>query len=90
MPKRMRSSSRWASKTKSHVKGKYNLQPGSVSLNPPEIIPFVIQFRRFDDLTIYPIRLTIEELDWRLSVGIDLNQNCFTLSVNSVPFAELP
>ena len=70
MPKRMQSSSQWASKTKLRVKGKYSLQSDRQVL---QIISSVVQFRRFDDLTIYPILLTVDELDWRLSVGIDLN-----------------
>ena len=46
--------------------------------------------RRYDDLSVYPIMLMYEELSWKLSVGIDLKNECYTLDVNQVSVHDLP
>ena len=41
-------------------------------------------------MTIYPIQLAYNELNWRLSVSYDSAQNCFMLTVNQVSVLNLP
>ena len=47
-------------------------------------------YRRFDDPSIYPIPITYKELDWRLAVNFDPEEDNFVLSVNDVPVSDLP
>ena len=41
-------------------------------------------------MSIYPIQLAYDELNWRFSVSYDSAQNCFTLTVNQVSVFDLP
>ena len=50
----------------------------------------VFDFRRYNDLSIYPIKLMFDEHGWILAVNFDVEQDCFTLSVNNTPATELP
>ena len=53
-------------------------------------LDFHLHKKRLDDASLFPITFQFDELNWKLSVGIDLAGGCFTLSVNDVPFMSLP
>ena len=45
---------------------------------------------RFDDPDIYPITLLYPELNWKLSVNFDFEEDNFTLCVNEQAVTDLP
>ena len=50
----------------------------------------ILKRGRFDDPDIYPINLIYNELNWKLSVNFDFEEDCFTLCVNEQAVTDLP
>lgn len=42
-----------------------------------------------EDPGAFPILLVYEKLGWKLALGFDLDNFCFTLSVNDIAFYDL-
>ena len=41
-------------------------------------------------MSLYPLVVLYNELNWKLSVVFDSEQDCFALYVNDYPLLELP
>ena len=39
---------------------------------------------------MYPVTFVIDGLEWKVSIDLNEDEQCFTLKVNNVPFADLP
>ena len=39
---------------------------------------------------MYPVAFPLQEHEWKVSIDLDREEQCFSLKVNNVPFADLP